>query len=425
MKRIAAIVLTTSISMALATVSSASAEVLQPTPITLQQYLEVVRQNNAVIGSAALDVQNASANKVSQSLYQLNPSVSYARGNYFNQRAYASEATPVSSTYGLSFTVEGWGKRGARENLAQAQTNASLIQLEQTKSNIELNAIFTYIDTLRLSLMIKSLQNASVKLKSLPANMKVTDAQRFLEHQIANMGEDLTFTALNLLNFSGGAIQGHPAPKGSLDFTAQDYKVEELVAKGQSQRIEVLSLESSIEVADKNMTLTKKNRNINVYPYISQTRIPQYQYNSGVSYTLPAIGPLPAQTFAGSTTYNATNTINAGITIPIPITNYLQNADIVTAANQKLAYEMQLRDLKEQIRVQVLQASLQYRAAVRRLERAQEEHRHKVMNPNKNPALAVMDLRDSEGALLDAKTNHLKALITLWRQSGNYSVPTL
>lgn len=412
--------------MALATFSSASAPELKPTPITLQQYLEVVRQNNAVIGSAALDVQNASANKVSQSLYQLNPSVSYARGNYHNQRPYASDASPVSSTYGLSFTIEGLGKRGARENLAQAQTNASLIQLEQTKSNIELNAIFTYIDTLRISLIIKSLREASEKLKSLSANMKVTDAQRFIEHQIVNMGEDLTFTALNLLNFSGGAIQGHPAPKGSLDFKVQDYKVEELVAKGQSQRMEILSLESSIEVADKNMTLTKKNRNTNVYPYISQTRIPQYQYSSGVSYTLPAIGPLPAQNIgSGSTTYSAANTINFGITIPIPITNYLQNADIVAAANQKLAYEMQLKDLKEQIRVQVLQASLQYRAAVRRLERAQEEHRDKVMNPNKNPTLAVMDLRDSEGALLDAKTNHLKALITLWRQSGNYSVPTL
>jgi outer membrane protein TolC len=420
------IFLTAWISIALATFSIASAEELKPTPITLQQYLEVVRQNNAVIGSAALDVQNASANKVSQSLYQLNPSVSYARGNYLNQKPFNSDTSPVSSTYGLSFTIEGWGKRGARENLAQAQTDASRIQLEQTKNNVELNAIFAYIDTLRLSLMIKSLQEASVKLKSLPVNVKVTDAQHFINRQKANMEEDLTFTALNLLNYSGGAIQGHPAPKGTLNFTVQDYKVEELVAKGQSQRIEILSLESSIEVADKNMTLTKQNRNINVYPYISQTRIPQYQYTNGASYTLPAIGPLPAQTIAsGGTTYTAANSINAGITIPIPITNYLQNADIVTAANQKLSYEMQLKDLREQIRVQVLQASLRYRASVRRLERAEEEHRNQVMNPNKNPVLAVMDLRDSEGALLDAKTNHLKALISLWRQSGNYSVPTL
>jgi outer membrane protein TolC len=420
------IFLTVWISIALVTFSIASATELKHTPITLQQYLEVVRQNNAVIGSAALDVQNATANKVSQSLYQLNPSVSYARGNYHNQRAYGSDASPVSSTYGLSFTIEGWGKRGARENLAQAQTDASVIQLEQTKSNVELNAIFAYIDTLRLNLMLKSLREASLKLKSLPMNMKAADAQRFIDGQKANMEEDLAFTSLNLLNYSGGAIQGHPAPTGALNFPVQNYKVEELVAQGQSQRIEILSLESSIDMADKNITLTKQNRNINVYPYISQTRIPQYQYTNGASYALPAIGTLPAQTITNpGTTYSAANTISAGITIPIPITNYLQNADIVTAANQKLSYEMQLKDLKEQIRVQVLQASLRYRASARRLERAQEEHRNQVMNPNKNPVLAVMDLRDSEGALLDAKTNHLKALISLWRQSGNYSVPTL
>ena len=240
------------------------------------------------------------------------------------------------------------------------------------------------------------------------------------------MEEDFAFTSLNLLNYSGGGIQGQPAPRGTLNIPIQDYKVEELVAQGQSQRIEVLNLESSIEVADKNMTLTMQNRNVNLQPYISQTRIPQYKYNNDVSYSLPAIGPLPAQTITNSgTTYTAANTLTVGVSIPIPITNYLQNADIVTAANQKLSYEMQLKDLKEQIRVQVLQASLRYRASVRRLEHVQEEYRNEVQSPNKNPFHAVMDLRDKEGALLDAKTNHLKALITLWRQSGNYSVPNL
>jgi len=179
-------------------------------------------------------------------------------------------------------------------------------------------------------------------------------------------------------------------------------------------------------VADKNMTLTMKNRNVNFQPYISQTRTPQYKYTNDVSYSLPAIGPLPAQTITnGGTTYTAANILTVGVSIPIPITNYLQNADIVSAANQKLSYEMQLKDLKEQIRVQVLQASLRYRASVRRLEHVQEEYREVVQSPNKNSFHAVMDLRDKEGALLDAKTNHLKALIGLWRQSGNYSVPNL
>ena len=406
--------------------SNALAIELKSTYISLDQYLDIVKQNNAYIGSAALDIQTANANKVSQGLYQLNPSISYSRGAYRNQSAYPTDNTPPSSTYGLSFTVEGWGKRSARENLAQAQIEASANQLEQTSTNIELNAIYAYIDSLRLSLMIKSIQEALVKLKPLQSNVKAIDAQRFLTMQKANNEEDFSFSSLNLLNYSGGAIKEVPAPRGSLNYRIQEYNLEELIAQGQSQRMEVIGLQSSIEVADKNMTLTMQNRNVNIYPYISQTRTPQYKYSNGNSYSLPAVGPLPAQTINTSgTTYTAANSLAVGVSIPIPITNYLQSADIVTAANQKLQYEMQLKDLKEQIRVQVLQASMKYNAAARRLRHAEKEYEDVSKDPNKNPVLAIMDIRDKEGALLDAKTNHLKALINLWRQSGNYSVPTL
>ena len=66
-----------------------------------------------------------------------------------------------------------------------------------------------------------------------------------------------------------------------------------------------------------------------------------------------------------------------------------------------------------------------YSAARDVLANAQAEYDNVVKNPNKDPVQAVMDIRDKEGALLDAKTNHLKALIYLWRQSGNYTVPNL
>ena len=194
--------------------------------ISLDQYLEIVKQNNAYIGSAALDLQTANANKVSQGLYQLNPSISYSRGAYRNQSAYPTDNTPPSSTYGLSFTVEGWGKRSARENLAQAQIEASANQLDQTSTNIELNALYAYIDSLRLSLMVKSFQEALVKLKPLQGNVKALDAQRFLTMQKANNEEDFSFSSLNLLNYSGGAIKEIPAPRGSLNYRIQDYNVE-------------------------------------------------------------------------------------------------------------------------------------------------------------------------------------------------------
>jgi len=398
---------------------------LRYSPITLGQYLELVKQSNAFINGASLDVQTAMANKEAQSLYQFSPSVSYARGAYQNQTPYTPYTTPASSTYGLSFTIEGWGKRSAREKLAQAQTEASTVQLEKTRSIVQINALNTYIDTLRLALILKSHNNALSKLKSL-ASTKTADAERFLNTQKTATEKDLSFSALNLLNFSGDALQDLPYPKGSLDFPAQEYNPEQLVAQGQSQRIEVLSLQSAIDVAEKNMTLTMQNRNVNVYPYVSQTRTPQYQYSNGVSYSIPATPLGSSQTLTTSgTTYSAQNQITAGITIPIPVNDYLQSADIVSAANQKLQYEMQLRDLKVQIRVQVLQAFMQYSSARDTLVNAQKAYEASIKSPNRNPVIAIMDARDKEGDLLDAKTNHVKALLNLWRQSGNYSVPIL
>lgn len=399
---------------------------LKSPPISLEQYLELVRQNNSLIKNASLDVQTAGADKEAQSLYRLSPSVSYARGPIQNQTPYTPYTMPASNSYNLSFTIEGWGKRSAREKLSQSQINASTAQLESTSNDTQTNALYTYINALRLSLMANSYKATSEKLATFPNNVKVMHAQQFLNTQKAITEKDLHYASLNLLNYSGDVLQEAPLPKGNLNIPMQTYRTEELIEQAQNNRSEVLNLVAYIEVADKNVDLTKKNRNVDVYPYIGQMRTPQYQYSSGASYSLPAIGPLPAREITTSgTSYKAQNQITAGITIPIPVNNFLQNADIVRAANQKLQYETQLRDLKVQIRVQVLQASLQYEAAKENLMNAQKAYEAELKKPSADSIATIMNVRDREGDLLDSKTNHLKALINLWRQSGNYSVPTL
>jgi outer membrane protein TolC len=395
-------------------------------PISIEQYLEIVRQNNSQIKNASLDVQTAGANKEAQSLYRLSPTVSYSRGPIQNQTPYTPYNIPASNSYSLSFTVEGWGKRSAREKLSQSQINASTAQLQSTSNDTQTNALYTYINTLRLLLIVNSEKATLDKLATYPTNQKVTDAQTFLKNQIAKTEKDLHFSSLYLLNYSGDALQTPPLPKGNLNTPMQTYRIEDLIDQGQNNRAEVLNLMAYIEVADKNIDLTMKNRNVDVYPYIGQMRTSQYQYSNGASYSLPAIGPLPAQTInTPGTTYTAQNQITAGITIPIPINNFLQNADIVRAANQKLQNETQLRDLKVQISVQVLQASLQYEGAKEKLMNAQKAYEAELKKPGADSVAKIMNVRDAEGDLLDSKTNHLKALINLRRQSGNYSVPTL
>ena len=234
--------------------------------------------------------------------------------------------------------------------------------------------------------------------------------------------QDLLYASLTMLNYAGRSLKEPPYPSGKLNFPVQNFNVEDLVLQGQNNRTEVLNLQAMIDVADKNVALVTKNRNVDVMPYIGQTRTPQYTYNNGVSYTLPTIG----QTISSSgTTYTAQNSITAGITIPIPVNNYLQSADIVSAANQKLQYETQLEETKAQIRVQVLQAFLKYEVARDNLINAQSGYQAALNASNKDSIVGIMNLRDKEGVLLDVQTNHLKALINLWRLSGNYSIPSI
>jgi len=390
--------------------------------MSLVQYLEIVRQNNGQISNASLDVQTATANKEAQSLYRFNPSVSYSRGAYQNQTPYAQYNTPASSTYALAFNVEGFGKRSARENLAQAQIEASSVQLEGATNNVQTGALGAYIDALRLALMIKSHKDALIKLSTFKDNPKAKDAERFLNNYKMIFEQDLLYASLTMLNYAGRSLKEPPYPSGKLNFPVQNFNVEDLVLQGQNNRTEVLNLQAMIDVADKNVALVTKNRNVDVMPYIGQTRTPQYLYNNGVSYTLPNIG----QTISSSgTTYTAQNSITAGITIPIPVNNYLQSADIVSAANQKLQYETQLEETKAQIRVQVLQAFLKYEVARDNLINAQSGYQAALNASNKDSIVGIMNLRDKEGALLDVQTNHLKALINLWRLSGNYSIPSI
>lgn len=396
------------------------------TPIPLDRYLEVVQSNNAQIRNASLDIQTAGANKEAQSLYRFAPSLSYFRAGLQNQVPYNTYNTPATSVYSLSFNVEGWGKRSAREKLAQAQINAISAEVTDISNDVQTNALNAYIDALRLSLMIKSYQAALDKLKPYRGNPNLADAQTFLNTEKTKTEKDMIYASLILLNFSGDALRDPPLALGNLNHSPQNVNTQNLVEQAQNNRTEVQNLLALIDVADKNVDLTMKNRNVDISPYIGQARTPQYKYTNDVSYSLPAIGPLPAQTLVSSgTTYTAQNQITVGVTIPIPITNYLQSADIVQAANQKLQFENKLRDLKVKIRVQVLQASLKYEAAKENLIDAQKEYEAAVQKTKVDSVATIMNVRDKEGAMLDSKTNHLKALIYLWRQSGNYTVPSL
>ncbi|QWD85850.1 TolC family protein [Polynucleobacter asymbioticus] len=375
------------------------------TPIPLAQYLQVVKENNAIIGNKRLGKETAAAIKESLALYQFRPSVSYTKGTFYQQVPYTPYSTPTSNTYGVNFNLEGWGKRSARSEYGDAEIGRSETDYQATEADVQTVATLGYVDALRNRLLFNSYAKAAKRISTLPANAQTKDSAQFLQYYENASAKDLQFTSLSLLNYSGGALKNLPLPIGNLNVAPQAFDPDKLINQALNSRSDILALQAAMNSAEKNISMTKANRNWDVMPYVSYTTTPQYD-SSGY-------------------TYAPQNGFSAGIQIPLPVSNFLQNADIVQAANQKLGIEMQLRDLKEQVRVQVMQALLQYESAKQILAQANDGLNGVSKTANQSSAKGVMDVRDKEGALIDAQTNHVKALVNIWRQSGNYSMPPL
>ncbi len=374
-------------------------------PISLAQYLQVIKENNAIIGNRRLGKETAAAIKQSLAIYQFRPSVSYTKGTFYQQVPYTPYTSPTSNTYGLNFNLEGWGKRAARSEYGDAEISRSDMDYQATETDVQTAATLGYIDALRNRLLFNSYATAVKKIDLLPQTAQTRDSKQFLVYYQNASAKDLDYTALSLLNYSGDALKNLPLPIGKLNLPPQDFNPDELINQALNNRADILAMQAAINSADKNVNMTKANRNWDVAPYVSYTSTPQYE-SSGYTYTQQ-------------------NGFSAGVMIPIPVNNYLQNADIVQAANQKLGLEMQLRDLKTQARVQVRQALLQYESARTILLQANDAFSSTSKSANQSTAKGVMDVRDKEGALIDAQTNHDKALVNLLRQSGNYTAPKI
>lgn len=373
-------------------------------PITLTQYLQVVKENNAIIGNKRLGKETAAAIKNALSNYQFKPNVSYTKGTFYQQVPYTPYTDPTSNTYGLNVLMEGWGKRSARSEFGEAEILRSDADYQATEADVQTLATLGYVDALRNRLLFNSYASAAKKISALPPSAKTKDSAQFLTYHENASAKDLQFTSLGLLNFSGGALNKLPLPMGKLNVAPEEFNPDQLITQALNSRADVLVMQSALNSAEKNIGVTKANRNWDVQPYMSYTTTPQYE--------------------SGGYTNAPQNGFSAGITIPIPVNNFLQNADIVQTANQKLGLEMQLRDLKEKVRVQVMQALLQYDSAKTILAQANDAF-SSASKSSASDAAGVMNLRDKEGALIDAQTNHVKALINVWRQSGNYTAPKI
>jgi outer membrane protein TolC len=368
--------------------------------VSLGNYLSELNEENANLKIRRLNIASADANAKDAGMPYLSPILTYARGSMYTQAPYAGYTNPASNTLGAMVTIEGWGKRSAREAQAQADAKRKLAEMITEGKAIETEAMFNYIDALRTKLLWQSYQEAIDALNQYRASGS-TQAAEFIAAQKV-LANDLKYYSYGMANFVGKTGSELIMPVGTLNIEAKNFKVEDLIARAQENRADIASGQAAVESAAANLEVVKASKNIDFLPGVYYTQTPSYA-SSGINY-----GTQQAFSFL----------------LNVPLGNgFLMNSDVTTAANSQAELEVSLMATKAKIVIEINQTYLQYQSAKERLEAATKAYNQAKMS--KNNIQGILRFRNAEYELFDARTVHAKTLILLERLSGNFEVPNL
>ncbi|OIM98758.1 hypothetical protein A9235_07850 [Polynucleobacter sp. MWH-Tro8-2-5-gr] len=371
-------------------------------PISLGVYIAEVNEKNASIKSRKLSSDSALSVAEQAGMPHLSPILTYARGSIYTQAPYSGYSNPASNTLGATVTVEGWGKRSAREAHARAEANRQMAEMVNESRNVETQAIFGYIDALRTKLLWQSYQSAIDGLGSFRTSNVNQYKTEFLSAQKV-LSNDLKFYSYGLMNFTNDHDRQLPLPLGTLNIAPQDFKVNDLIAKAQGSRTDLLTNQASLESASSNLELVKANRNVDFLPGVYYNQTPSYS--------------------SGGQPYGAQQSVTFLLSVPLG-NGFVDNSDVTSAVNSLTEQELNLASTKTKIVTEINQTFLQYESTKERLIKANNAYTQ-ASNRKMSSIQGLINFRDAEYELIDARTVHAKTLILLQRLSGNFEVPNL
>jgi outer membrane protein TolC len=371
-------------------------------PINLSNYLDELVQNSPSLRIKELGAKSATSTANQAGRPNLNPILTYARGSIYTQAPYTGYTNPSSNTIGATVTIEGWGKRSAREAQAQAELNRIIADGLSERRSIETQAIFTYIDALRTKLLWQSYQGAIDQISNYRTNDATQIKSDFIDAQRV-LNNDLKFYSLSLVNFIGNPDKGLPLPLGTLNIPTQSFNTEELISNALEKREDLKLVKASINSANANLDVIKAGKSPDFLPGVYYTETPPYD-TSGTNY-----GTQKSFSFL----------------LSVPLGNGLiNNSDVLAGSNAVIEQEINLASSKTKIYTEINQTYLQYEASKLRLNNAIKAY-SKAKTETKQNIMDITRLREAEYELIDARTVHAKTLILLKRLSGDFEVPNL
>jgi hypothetical protein len=277
-----------------------------------------------------------------------------------------------------------------------------MAEMVNESRNVETQAIFGYIDALRTKLLRQSYQSAIDGLGSFRTSNVNQYKTEFLSAQKV-LSNDLKFYSYGLMNFTNDHDRQLPLPLGTLNIAPQDFKVNDLIAKAQGSRTDLLTNQASLECASSNLELVKANRNVDFLPGVYYNQTPSYS--------------------SGGQPYGAQQSVTFLLSVPLG-NGFVDNSDVTSAVNSLTEQELNLASTKTKIVTEINQTFLQYESTKERLFKANNAYKQ-ASNTKMNSIQGLINFRDAEYELIDARTVHAKTLILLQRLSGNFEVPNL
>jgi outer membrane protein TolC len=371
-------------------------------PINLGNYLEELVQDSPSIRIKELGTKSATSSAGQAGRPNLNPILTYARGSIYTQAPYTGYTNPSSNTIGATVTIEGWGKRSAREAQAQAELDRIIADGLSERRSIETQAIFTYIDALRTKLLWQSYQGAIDQIGSYRNSEAAQIKSDFIASQ-SILNNDLKFYSLSLVNFLGNHEKNLPLPLGTLNIPTQNFNTEDLISNALEKREDIKLVKASINSANANLDVIKAGKGPDFLPGVYYTETPPYD--------------------AGGTSYGTQKSFSFLLSVPLG-NGLINNSDVLAGSNAVIEQEINLAASKTKIYTEINQTSLQYEAAKLRLNNAIKAY-NKAKSEAKQNIQDIMRLREAEYELIDSRTVHAKTLILLKRLSGDFEVPNL
>ena len=324
--------------------------------LSLSAYINLAKENNLSVDNKRLALDSSIANKDPMSARVINPTLTYSRGSYNAQTPYVPYASPPANRLALSGIIEGWGKRAARQSLAESEIQKNEAELSASSHALELEASFAYFDALRPKLSIKAYQQALEKSQSLNLPNTNPELAEFNQKKQREM-KNYRYFSLSMQTLIPKSPDLAVEPIGEGECKPLQLQTQQLLSHALSNRSDLSAMDQTLKTADSQVSLTKNNRNIDIRPSVWTSRTPSYA--------------------DGGTQNGASTSMGFSIQVPIPI-QLMYDADIVNANNNRQRVENNLQNLKHQIRIDIEQSAMQYETALNTYQEKQEIYKDTI-----------------------------------------------